>query len=384
MGRATVPDRLPLTVVRMALVVSYVYVVLRLVRDLAGGGNQWRQGDWLINAMSGNLRRGPIGSLFLVAHDTVGLNPVTLVVMVQFALLTVLYLTFASHLGAVDNPLLAALLAASPAMFWLFWMADLQGSVRKELIGFTAISVLLVWVRNRRRWVLGAATTLMIAGGWAHEVNLLLIPGFLYVWFSGSETHDLRRSALVAPSLVVLSGLTAGIYAVAFSEAPRPDAVCTAVVERGVRPGICTGAISWIDKSPGDLVDQVMAESVTPSGLLVFALVILLSWAALVYLVTAAANKVATMLTALPAVPFGVLFVALDWGRWVSCCVFVVVSALIARELTGGIPLARNLNRVAVLVFVILGSLATPHHTNGIEWGGAPGQVLEGLRDGTG
>lgn len=376
-------DRLPLVVVRLLLLTSYVYVVFRLAGDVAGGGNQWRQGDWLINTMPGNLRRGPIGSLFLVAHDTLGLSPVVWVVMVQVALITVLYVTFASHLGAIKNSLLAALLAASPAMFWLFWMGDLQGSARKELIGFAAISLLLVWVRNRNSWVLGVATALMMLGGWGHEINLLLIPGFVYVWYTAAK-DDLRRPTLVAPGLVVLSGLAAGVYVLAFSGATRADDVCAAVVERGVRPGICVGAISWIDKSPGDVIDQVMAENVTPSGLFAFVLVIGLSWAALAYLVSAASAKIATLLTMLLATPFVVLIITLDWGRWVSCSVFVVVSGLIARELTVGITLARKLNSAVVLVFVVLGLLATPHHVVGIEWGGVPGQILKDLSDGIG
>ncbi len=66
--------------------VTSAYILLRLFYDIHSGGNSWKQGDWLINNYSLEIRRGPIGSFFILISDILGSSPLTVVFVTQFTM----------------------------------------------------------------------------------------------------------------------------------------------------------------------------------------------------------------------------------------------------------------------------------------------------------
>ena len=64
------------------------YLLYQLFLDFSLGGNNWKQGDWLINELSEPVRRGLFGSAVLRISDVIGLNPLLLLILFQALIVT--------------------------------------------------------------------------------------------------------------------------------------------------------------------------------------------------------------------------------------------------------------------------------------------------------
>jgi hypothetical protein len=173
------------------------YLLYQLFLDFSLGGNNWKQGDWLINELSGPIRRGLFGSALLRISDVIGLNPLLLLILFQAAIVTLIFAVVgvsAFKLGAPDK---VVLLLLSPAFVMFFWFNDPQGSVRKEILAYLAFLPLIVAAIRGRGSLLALAlsiTAYAIAMA-AHEANVFFLPFLLVaMWlvFPPEATVKLR------------------------------------------------------------------------------------------------------------------------------------------------------------------------------------------------
>ena len=127
-------------------------LLANLLRDMLTGGNSWKQADWLVNSEEVFVRRGLFGSGLLRLSDLLAVKPLLLVGALQAILMLALIgatIVAARRSGLTDRVLLLLL---SPGFFVLFWAADPQGSLRKEMIVYLALAALAlaatgVWKR---------------------------------------------------------------------------------------------------------------------------------------------------------------------------------------------------------------------------------------------
>lgn len=353
------------------LFLSFLYISLRIFYDYRAGGNGWKQGDWLINNAAGPVRRGPFGSAIISISDTINLDPLFVVCTIQIALLAALFITFRLLVAEIRNPKVSILLVASPAIFTIFWAADPQGSVRKELIAFLAISLYALGA-VRKNWLLlwlGAAT--FCVGALSHEAMVLFAPTFLALVFSSGLDKESATHALATIALIFCFSVFAFLFAIENSSATDTSKICAALVDKGLSDSICSGAISWLsyDSAYGfqAVISRLGVRSV--GGFLISYAAAL---APFIYIAWLNERKIIfgafLILLALPFAPL--YFVAVDWGRWMSFHIFSVTTILACAIAKDRLQIQRSPSDYYLLSLVGLGILISPSHTIGIVWGG--------------
>lgn len=359
------------------LALSFLYISLMAVRDLKWGGNAWKQGDWLINTAGGDVRRGDFGSAVIALGDLLGTGPVLTVVGLQIGLLALLFLGFRHLAMRVPDPRVSALILVSPAIFTVFWVADPQGSLRKEVIACAALCLVAVGATQGRRLPLWCGVALLCVSFLAHEAMVLLLPAFLGVLVVSGLFDTDRGHAMAAGAVGLGIGVYALSYALSHARIADADAVCLPLLVRGVSPSLCTGAIEWLEYDAARGYREVLLwmapENVT--GFLIAYLLALAPWLYLAGLTLhPARNAVLVVALGLPFLPL--YPVSVDWGRWMSLHLFSVTILAICALSRGRLRLRQRPAMWVVAVCLVLSLLVSPVHTVGMTPGGVIGQLV--------
>lgn len=363
---ASRPAPLGAVILAVALTASAVFVLLDLAADLSLGGDSWQQGDWLIHALNGPIRRGPAGSALLHAADLFGVHPVRVVGMLQAGLVLVLYTLTWWLLRDCAADFTALILIASPAFFVLFWVSDPQAGLRKEIIVFVALTATLLAIRHESRGLLLAGGAAFAMAALAHEANTLFLPLYLYLVLAGRPPSPFRYG--VAAGVAVLT-TAAAAYAVAYRSVPDVAALCGPLLARGVVPRVCSGSIAWLDRETAGGLAEVSRQLLRTGKAALFPLTWLLATAVYLALATQAKTPVRlVLLLVLSGLPFLVLFpVAVDWGRWLSLQAFSMYCIIVHAIATGILPERRG----SAWAWAGLAGMAlvwSLPHTGGIAW----------------
>jgi hypothetical protein len=311
------------------------YLFYRLFVDYSMGGNSWKQGDWLINEVAGPIRRGLFGSALLHLSDVLGTNPLLLLVAIQGLIATAIFAVLAIAALELKVPDKLLLILLSPGFVVFFWFNDPQGSMRKELLTYLAFLPLVVAaLRGRGGYVAYSLSTVTYAlAVMAHEGNVFFLP-FLCVamWLVLPERANVRgRLALLAvPCLLALAG---GLYAAIYTHVPDSGLMCAQLVDRGLSPSICTGAIEYVETLPEN-------SRMDPTGLFSthFRNFLLIYAACLVCFRVLLQGSPRVELLSFSVIASGLVVAPLfvlagDYGRWlsfhVSSLVFIALIALL-------------------------------------------------------
>ena len=354
------------------LVLSFFYISFRATRDYRSGGNSWKQGDWLINNAGGEVRRGHIGSAIIYISDILNLELLFVVVSLQIMLLLTLFVTFRKLMISIGNPMISSVLLISPAIFTVFWLADPQGSMRKELIAFVGLSLCALATTRDSRLLFWCGVVLLCIGFLSHEAMVLFTPLFLGVVFL-SRTLEIDSKHLISACAVVLSCATYVTYfAITNSQALNVNLVCSPLLERGLDEAICDGAIRAVAHERTFSILVITNRHFLPSlgGFLVAYTIAL---APFVYLIMSsqrpAGGLILLIVTGLPFVPL--YFIAADWGRWVSFHIFSLAILAACLMIHRNLKIDRNLSSMNVFLLIVISLLISPDHVIGIHWGGA-------------
>jgi hypothetical protein len=354
------------------LVLAALPVLHDLSRDLARGGNRWKQGDWLINLGAGPLRRGPLGSALLWVSHVTGLDPVALVVALQAALLLLL---LALVLRAVWRHLghpAVALLWLSPGVFPLFWAGDPQGSLRKEVLPFVALGVVVAaQVRAKPGLApLFVAVAILLVGVLGHEGSALLAPLFAGVLVVALVQRGSGRALTVALPALALVGTTAlGLYAIRHPMLADTSLLCEPVQEGGPPRWFCrVGAIAQLHS---DLpTERARVRDLRPAPALAgFALTYALAAAPILYAVACCRRRrILLLLFGLTGLAIAPLFaVGADWGRWIDLHLTGFAFLFTSLLLAGWTAPLRPVRLAAAAPLLLLGLLWSPAHGLGIK-----------------
>lgn len=381
----TIADALPRRPTRIDLValclaaLSALILGRQLGLDYLVGGDAFRQGDWLIHADAGPVRRGLFGSALLRIADALGLDPLAAVVALQGLLLGVIALALAPVVWRLTRAPEWWLLFLSPAFIPLFWGADPIGSLRKEVIAFAAFALLLpgFLASVGARGLIALSVLLFALALTGHEALILLSPAYAgLLWLASSHAGLSRGLRLGLIATLALAGIAAAGYTVAFAQA-EPGAICAALLERGPGAQFCGGAIGYLEHTGAEAAAEMSAQ-LAGSGALMSLVAWALAAAPVLYLVSrhSGAGWVVALfaLTVLSVAPL--FAVAADWGRWVQLQMISFGCLLAGLALSGRIVPVRQASPRLILIVLVLGAVWSPRHHSGIEEGGLAKQLV--------
>lgn len=351
--------------------ISFSFFSISVLNDYFVGGEPYKQGDWLINSENGPVRRALTGDLFIWISDATGLNLLLVVALAQILVAFFLYFLVAI-LVAGDGTGALVLLALSSAFFIFFWTGDPQGAARKELITFTSMSAMAIAVNRRNSFLLILGAIIFPISVLAHEAMVLFLPVLALVYaLSFKEMRD-WRAFHIAFALVVALSLVAFVLALINNDTPDFTMVCSPLVERGLSPELCTGAIRWLEGGVTDGVqsvfDRIGLRMVTDLSI-GYAVALL---PALYVALSSNDIRLALIVTILPGIFFAPLFTfAVDYGRWISFHIFSIFFIFSILLRSHRLSIKRPLSPYAFLIFGIIGALLSHYHTRGLYWGGS-------------
>lgn len=349
--------------------------------DRINGGDAWRQGDWLINFGDGQIRRGLFGEFLMFASDTTGVDLLATTQVVQVLVFVATAFVLWQIALRYSMPWLALLLGLAPASFLTFFAANPMGSMRKEIFAVLALSLLVLASLTKRSSIALplAALALYVVGCIGNVLHCLMLPIFLmslYFLF-----HQGRLTRVQFAVLGTMSSLMAGFwmsYGITFREISDLAAICAPLIERGMDPEICSGAMRWLVTGDVDHVAELV-QRLTVMSVVQYGFVVLLSLVPLWMVSKIFAQK--SLLIFVTAICFVVLLplylTATDWSRWLSlsytAAALLVIQGHVAQQFT----VVRLPNRALIAGYISVALLLAPEHSMGWKPGGAAHAVLQ-------
>lgn len=348
----------------LLLISQWVFIFINGIDDYQGGGSPWKQGDWLINSELTDVRRGLFGSLILAVADALHFKPLFFLILLQLALLLALGYGIFRIMSLFKDNDARQLLFVLPTFLLAFWANDPQGSLRKELILFAGLA-LIVLGSETGKMAMVVGVLLSTLAMLAHEVNLLMCPFVVYALYLG-------RQQLSKPMLLALLGLLSAsfLYSLQYDyvhqQVRDASLICAPLTQRALSKDICSGAISWLTLGATE-VRHLVASRITLPDLAIFLLFFAVSGALWMSVAKRLLGKnLALALFLVPAMATVPLyFVAVDWGRWMNISFTVSTFLLIAHTLKDKARVVM-VNWKYLSVVAMASAVLSPLHTLGL------------------
>lgn len=290
--------------------------------DATVAAHEWQQGDWLIHNLLGPVRRGPIGSGLVTLADALTITPLVVVLWLQLALFAVLLILWTRVWRGL--PPVFWLLLVLPAALPQFWGNMMDTALRKDVLGYIAILLVLGF---EQRWSIWLALLIYAVAAFGHEVNIIITPVLaLVIWLRAPQR------ALLPLAILGWLALMATVYVLRFPQPPEGAVLCEPLIQRGLDPQLCKGALRWIsldrEQSFGSLSGWLLSPPRIAQTLLGAGLT-LGSWLWMVHRAQGWQRSHLWLLAALT--PQLVLYVvAVDWNRWINLHVTSGLLGLVA------------------------------------------------------
>jgi hypothetical protein len=319
--------RRPLPLIRMLLAfgvlgISALSAVHAYAQVIAAGGNDHQAADWLISYPGTFVRRGLFGEL-LFAVAPAGQSTLWALFVLQIAICVPLFGFFIDYLFRADFSWSAIALACSPAaLAFMGW--DPLGAFRKEILGFLAL-VLLALARRKlsagtRAALLATSLLVWTLGVFSWESVAFMLPAVAFLILIDSEL-PLRWTLAGAYTLIGTAAFVSSVLA--HGDASTPGRLCAAVVDQGLSPNLCTGAIAWMGRSLDASLQLVDENLAVHSGYLVMLALAVLPVALSPWLRRYWKWALACAVGIAPLFVLGI-----DYGRWIHILI-VEVSIMI-------------------------------------------------------
>ena len=354
------------------LLFSLSYLFLMLLQDVWDGGNAWKQGDWLINSQAGTVRRSLLGDFTFLLSDAFRTSPLIMLSVIQALFLVSLFYLFA-RLGQFVPTAVLFVVVCSPAFFPLFWASDPQGSLRKELIGFVAIILLVLSLKVGSRAGLWVSIVIYFLAVFSHEALTAFMPLIVYLIFIYGRSKLSTYEIWVSCTALVVISIAAITFALIFASGPGAQAVCGVVMDYNLPQRLCGGAIKWLDRGVLDGYSKVVNMA---DGLVILKFLLVYVYCFLGIVTVLATKEQLTFLlyafvaTGSPFLPL--YFIAVDWGRWLSLHFFSFSILIVAKCVLGSeTPMVLRSVTFSFFVGIFLLFFGTPGHTLGFLLGGS-------------
>ncbi len=264
-----------------------------------------------------------------------------------------------------------AVLALSSSLFVVFWLADPQGSVRKELITYLALCVYLSGLSRDRLILQWAGCVLFVLSVAAHEATVLFYPVFVALAVLSRQGNSLGAGRLVVLLVTLVFALACAAYGFLYSHSVDPMRVCQPLLERGLSSHMCNGAISWLGRDAADATNRVVAHTgvKTVSHFVVGYVVSLLP--GLYIALHCTRPRLACGLVLTPVLFFLPLFpVGFDHGRWIGFHAMAAFVLCYAALRFGVLAMRQPIQLVSVGLLAVVSLLLVHGHMRWMVWGG--------------
>jgi hypothetical protein len=354
------------------LLVGLSIILGILFFDYSDGGHPWRQGDWLIHNGAGTVRRGLFGSALMTVSDYISVSSLGLLCVFQACVMTAAYAAFRYLARLLDHPSLCVLALMTPGIFTMFWIADPNGAIRKEVLAFAGLAFIAIGMLRRAPLPFWVGGIILSIGFAAHEALLMFAPTYAaIIWLCRAQ--NMPKFHVVSVSVMVAgAAIGAALYTMFHMTPVNTQVLCEPLLAQNYQAGICSGAIEWMGRDLNYAVER-LAVRLKPLNLLAWVVGYSVSLIPLIYVVRkSSAPRAGMVMLALTVLPFAVLYgVAIDWGRWVSFHVFSFTLLGICALLSGRISVARDLSPKVTAQLCLLAVLISPSHVLGLKIGGA-------------
>lgn len=317
--------------------ICFALVILHNKHNLINNGHPWIQGDWLINSTEIFVRRGSFGSFLIAVSDFFKLNLLNLLILEQnlFFLSTILIICFA--IIKIGFSLRVFILLTSSVFFVQFIAIDPDGLLRKEIIMYLAFALLLLSVRNGKinKCLFAFSLCVFSISILFHEGLIFFVP-FYYVALYLCWDASLKKFILLISILtcVLILALLVNILPDKLTDT---HLVCNPLLDRGLLPEICTGAVGALTFSLSaereGLWHYILQFDYTRM-LYAYAVAIL---PVIYYFYDGFKTKIVSILICISSgiifVPL--FFIATDWGRWISYYITALTFTLLIAKAKG-------------------------------------------------
>ncbi len=362
-----------------------IFIFFVIYQDHAIGGHEWKQGDWLINDLGIAVRRGTMGSAILRFSAATSLDPIFVVTSLQASLFGLCIVLLGRSINRSSSPGTLWLLILSPAFFVNFWSVDPDGALRKELVIFLAFTLMFYGTTLKtvsKPLVVLSALVFAIAV-FSHEGNVFFAPFFIFCYFLIFQKGHISKPLVVILSSVILTSVIGAILlALNYSGVEDHRLVCQPLLDAGVRPGICDGAITALELDLGFFLEATFWMLLSPK-VLSFLLMYVLAAISILAIGFHFFDKKPLFLGAVCSAFFylPLYVVAVDWGRWLSfhaaAVIFVMLIVLsLDREKWKNAPELQPGPFIALTIFSVIWGCS---HFVDVKWGGILVKTLTGI-----
>lgn len=286
--------------------------------------------DWLVNYQGGFIRRGLIGQIvYLTSWNRA--SALWMIFAIQsIAVLATSWLILKIYFYNPKN-YSWLLILLSPAFFFTFTFYDVSASLRKELLIFLAMSLLIYSLIGNQIKIglLRTALLVYIVTVYSHEMASLCLPFFIYPLFISLKNITAEKKRLYRYialfTAIAISGL---IGSIVFNGDERSIAnICQSLTERGFSDYACTGgAIQFMNNSLSWAISYLADTIKHPPFILLFLCSFMLSLVPILCTNWIADNRVRLLLIVGFIFLLPLFITGIDWGRWIH--IFVVLSSL--------------------------------------------------------
>jgi len=361
-------DRAATAAYRIAVLAVLAYCALQVSLHIALAilpeGSNWQQGDWLINSRLVPVRRGLFGSGLIDLSDLTGVGLLNLTIGLQLVLMVLLLGLLAVLFLPVQDRLAHLLLLGSPGFVPLFWGNDPNGALRKEMVAFLALALMVLALRRRSLLLHGVSAALLALSFYGNEFCVLFAPLFIGATAVSTWQAERARAWLVACGFVAVAAGHALATAWLHARAAQPALICAPLLERGLAPYMCQGAIAYLGEGGAANAAQVRGYIASTGLLRLIPATALLVLAAPAYVVALCDRPGRLALCCLAAaLPFVALYpVAVDWGRWISIQLFAAVVVILVGLDCGALRLTRAPLPALAALLLAIGLFVSPDH----------------------
>lgn len=305
--------KLCFSIITAFCLISLVLYINRL------GVESYQLSDWIINYEGGFVRRGLIGAT--IYHATTTANQL---LWGTFFLQSLLFFStgYLIYHAFSESPKCKEwlLLLLSPAFLFTFFIADPDYGMRKELLVFFSLMLLINGVL-KKKWVpyLNGSLLFYLIATLSHELASLCLPFFIYPLWRRAKTFPQDRKLCVYYSIffaiVAILGMMTAIF---FSGSEDTKyLICQSWTERGINPKMCGYSLYFFGLDSKIMFQYLQQEILTRPYIALYTTCLLLSLTPIA-LSNWWKNRAPALIIVAGALGLSPLFfLGIDWGRWV-------------------------------------------------------------------
>lgn len=285
--------------------------------------------SWSINYTGGINRRGLMGELITLVPPNFDIKLVVAVV-ISIIYLLILYNILNIFLITRQN-YISVIMTISP-FYLLFVINDFRGGNSKEIIGFLAFTLLILYNIRKDGYLIYASLLMYIVAIYSHSVNVFIFPFIIFYIY---KISDIKRKSLlyIAYSLCLLSLVSFVFSPLMLNSYFDQDIWCLNLIQNFSLSHTCADLLNgnMLDlKVNGDFLDNIgyTFERINLMTFLNFGILFFIGNSYFLKTKFFSVNFKELIIVYISLLPLFV--VALDWGRWLYILFFCLFTIYIS------------------------------------------------------